>query len=348
MSTPTTDHDLRLLRNIHHQIPGPSPESVHNARAALRQLIADETPAHPAPTGQHYAAAKTRPSGTRRRRLTLAGGLAAVVALIALATTGIVGQGVDVVSRAQAALTTGGPVVHLVTTGGWTRPDGTLMGTGEVGRGGRRGSLSPRLESWATERPLRYLTKRDLIAADGTVLGTKEDGYAADGSAWETTATGRVIAETPEQTRATAIGGPEGLADNLNNGLGVDPTKKIRALLNSGAFTDAGTTRIDERDARRLVAERRNADGTAVRTEYFIDADTYAPLRIDIYTTAGRGDITTTSPSAAAQAPATSAQLSSRVVVERFERLPLDDRTTALFQVPKNVDAGTLSRPKRK
>lgn len=343
MPSPTTDSTLQDLRDLHRHVPDPTDDTIAAARAALRQLIADDHATTAAPAAQHYAPAPKRLPRVRRRRFAVTGALAAVIAGAVIATTGMAGSGIDVVARAQAALTDGGPVVHLVTSGGWSRPDGALLQTGEVGPDGRRGSLSPRIESWATERPLRYLTKQKLVAPDGTVLGTRESGYATDGSGWETTPAGRVIAETPERTRATAIGGPEGLAASINNGLGADPTDKVRTLLSSGAFEDAGTTRVDGHDARRLIADQRTPNGSQQRTEYLIDADTFVPLQISTYTSSSGAPVDETTPSAPTQPAQSGLELSSRVTIELYERLPLNDRTTSLFQVPQNPDAGSAA-----
>lgn len=329
MTHPATDDPAVVaLRAAHDLIPDPTDDQRQHALAALRGAIASE--AHVPPAAQRSVVARRAPRAPRRGRvLGLVGAGLAVAAIVVATTTGLGGT-VDVVARAEAALAEGGPVVHLVTEGGSIGADGAPMSDRERGPGGERGTLEPRLESWSTAAPLRMLTRQRLLSSSGELLGVRENGYAADGSSWERTPTGRVIAETPERTRQTLVGGPETLARNVNSGIGVDPTASIRKGLAAGEYRDDGPADLRGRDARRLVADDVAPDGTARRTEYLVDAETYAPLRVAV---THPGTATPTTPAVT-------------ITIVRYERLPLS-ATGRLFEVPENPDAGTASKRRR-
>lgn len=139
------------------------------------------------------------------------------------------------------------------------------------------------------------------------------------------------------------------LLREIHNGLGVDPTQQVREMLDAGRFRAAGETEVRGTAARLLIAEEPAVDGGLRRTEYLVDADTYAPLEIRTLDIGGSTDPTTTTaassprgnPSAASGDPV----LISRVVIDRYELLPLDNHTRRLFQVPQNPDAGSAAHP---
>jgi hypothetical protein len=211
-----------------------------------------------------------------------------------------------------------------VLDGGMVQPDGTPTVSRIDGADGKPiGVLSRRIEQWATDRPLRFRIDRDVQTADGRPVGTIQSGHDDDGTSWE-------LHTWDGSLQVTQHASPE-LADAIG-GVPADPTATIRRLLDGGQLHQDGTTEIAGREAVRLVADRPPAASLTegvnapTRIEYLVDARTFAPLEL-------RESVEMTSTVDGGAGPARYF-LTSVFDVERYERLPLDDVTRALFRVP--------------
>ncbi|MEV4420690.1 hypothetical protein AB0L40_12050 [Patulibacter sp. NPDC049589] len=315
MTDETTYPELDRLRAVHDEIPAPAPDATAAARERLRAAMtadgagvarerlwsamaddgvaprsrdrrhdppAEEAPRAAAPGGRRPAWAGRFLRRPGRRSVVFAtAGLA--VAAIVVTTTGLAGGGVDVVARAEAALSSGGPVVHVVSRVEDLMPDGRPLTTGVLGPRGEFARLGPTVESWATGSPLRFQVRQAALD-DGRSVGYQRSGLTAEGSYWELDATGG--GPPPRQDPPPEV--LESVARSLNGGLGPDPTAGIRRLLAAGAFRSAGEETVRGRRARRLVADVEGPSGTVdQRTEYLVDADDFQPLEVRVYRRTG-------------------------------------------------------------
>lgn len=218
------------------------------------------------------AAAPTAPRPRPRLRLALLGGAslatAAAVAVLALLVLPAADERLDPVAQARAALAApAGELIHTVTAMSYHRQDGR----GRVLPARERDLL--RTEQWATGEPARWRTVT-TSAADRS-----ESAFAG----------GVLRSYDRRRNRLTLIRGmrevPRTVLMPGAAQLGGDPVLELRRLLADGDLRDMGVTTVDGREVRRLTGEQRVRAGrraVVIRTEYLVDPETSAPIRLRI------------------------------------------------------------------
>lgn len=276
----------------------------------------------------------------RKRRYALRlGGASLAVSAIAVAM--VLGPGIhdgapklDAVASAEAALSPDGQVVHLVMTGGPVQPNGKPLSTGLRKKGKVVAVLGERVEQWSASDPVRFKLTREVLTPDGKPLGTLESGQAADGTGWEARDWSRELRVDRNPAAGTEA--------DLSGAEAPDAATAIARLLERGAFKDRGLSSVNGIRVRVLVATASggsNGQGgyTAdVQTRYFVNAETSEPVRLETYmriplhigpgiTPADRKRILSQN---------NDYVLSSRLDVDRYERVPLQQAPADLFKVP--------------
>lgn len=296
--------------------------------------------------------------GGRRPRLLLpalgAGGLTALAAGIVAAVVLPVGGGrIDVVQEARAALSAPDEILHYSVT---------LNSSGRFGpmtKASRHRCASEPSEVWrTTSGPLRWrmlmpLPPCAVRMGDGHITtGDVETSYAdrvlsenAIDDGWMTvrTETRPVDAEIPWR-----LDGPVGQALTAGEAA-TDPVARLRGMLVTGELTDGGTKRdVDGTLLRRLVNHHRassakGAPWRPVTVEYFVNAETFAPVVIRStrdealgLDRAGRATSRT--------------RYRKLVLIQRFdifERIPITPATEKLLTVTPRpgTDVETISTP---
>lgn len=278
---------------------------------------------------------------TRRRRRSVRLATTALLAGLVAATAVIVpgairrGPSLNVVAAASAALSSEGRVVHVVMTGGDVQPDGAPVGTGFRERGRTVARLGRRIEQWSAGRPSRFKIDTAVLTLSGRPLGTLESGLAADGSGWEAQNWPGGKVSIDPNTKSAAV-------DNISEPDAPDAATALDRLLERGAFKKVATTSIDGRRVVELVAATTGAGNgqggfTAdTQTRYFVDADTFAPVRIEGYF---RPPLHFGPGISKAVRERTIREnsgfvLTSRLDVMSYERIPLDQADPDLFRPP--------------
>ncbi|MEV4420826.1 hypothetical protein AB0L40_12735 [Patulibacter sp. NPDC049589] len=277
-----------------------------------------------------------------RRRFAIAGfAVSAIVAAVAIGP-GLNEDGMprlDAVASARAALSPAGDVVHLVMSGGPVQPDGRPQRIA-ITEGRRTVALQGRrIEQWMADRPQRFRTRTSTETPDGRPLGYLESGQAADGRGWE-------LKSWNGSLRVSSRAAPDGI--DLTGAGAPDAASAVELLLREKRFVDRGTTTLEGRQVRELVADHAggsNGQGgfTAdTRLRYFVDEASGEPVRIDSYFRPPLNfapDV-----SAAERARITSQNssyvLSARLTVVRYERVPIPQADPEIFQVPDAPEHG--------
>lgn len=293
-------------------------------------LLGDADPTTPAPAstdrGRRSATPRVRLPRVPRPQIAL-GALAVllVAVVVALSSFGGSGTKLDVVAQARAALSPAGEVVHLVLRGGRVQPDGTpITRRVETADGTLVGEVSRQSEQWATALPLRYLLRTNVLGSDGKPVATIEVGRAEDGTSWE---------RNSWEPR-THFGNGDSLAPDAAvtvGGFGADPTGAVRRLLTDGTLRPDGEATFDGRRVLRLTGDpvpavRDAREGRlGYRIDYLVDPGDYSPVGFRV---------SLQRPSAPGEDSTPKYILYTELAVERYERLPLDATTRALFVPP--------------
>jgi hypothetical protein len=207
-------------------------------------------------------ARRRRRGSLGRRRLALVAAVVVGAAAASLTATSLLDSdtpGTGVVERAVAAVTRDDVIYHFVErrqfrpsyehsdtyVESWHTSDGRIHQRTFASRGDRKGRL---LEDWAGRRlPGRRVWPR--LRWDVWTNTITEGGF------------GR---------------GPDTGAPGL--GFFGDPGAQLRRLRAQGRLRVAGTTRVGQRRAYRLVSGPVPIEGGKERVEFMVDADTYLPL----------------------------------------------------------------------
>lgn len=318
------DHE-RLMERLRAADPVPTPPQPPTFDA----LLGDADPTTPSPAPPRAE----RPAARRTwwpRRPQLAVGLGAMLVLLVAVVVAIGSLGgssgkLDVVAQARAAISPAGQVVHLVLRGGRVQPDGEpIVKRVETADEQLVGKLSRQTEQWSTALPLRYLLRTDVLGPDGKPVATIESGRAEDGTSWESNSWERRVrfgtSDSLDPDAAQTLGGS-----------GADPTVTVRRLLSAGTLRPNGETTIDGRRALRLTYEAPPKATTpsqgplGYRFDYLVDPEDYTPIGF-------RQSLQP--PPVPGEVGAPKYILYTELVVERYERLPLDATTRALFVPP--------------
>jgi hypothetical protein len=231
------------------------------------------------------------PRRPRRRRLVLAPVLAAaIVALVLGLSAG--SSSPDVLAEAQEALGPQGGILHYVIR----RPEA--------------GPENAKVEVWVTRDPRR---ERMQIGEDGLTLRSQyADGEIRHVMRGDDHVT--VNRMSPQGRREFEDGEPSPL------GTGLDPLTGVRRMLDDGKLREDGKAELDGREVIRLVGTEpaRPAPGGATRPtvdhEYYVDAETFAPVRLIDRWHQRSGTATTD--------------------FEVYERLPLTPENERLLELP--------------
>jgi hypothetical protein len=259
--------------------------------------------------GRRLDVAVGRPARRLRPRRAAAAGLA----LSCAAAAGLVGAGIgggvrlDVVGRAQAALSPPREVIYLVTTA-------------RLRRLGEPSAKEPPAvtRQWSTAAPERWRIatstgEATVAGPHGSVRGAEQFSYA-DGTAEYYAVRRNLLDVTTGIANATATA-------PLSAGLGTDPVIRLRAMLAAHQLHDGGSAVVDGRTVRRLVGELPRGTNPAWPVEYDVDPRSFAPVRV---TTQMR----TVSPAAP--------QIGTEILIETvdaYKRLPLNAATAELLRI---------------
>jgi hypothetical protein len=272
--------------------------------------------------GGRLRAAKADPAAARPRRRRLAVGVtaavaAAVAAVVLLVGSGGVGVGdrLDIVAEARAALSPPGEIVHMVIRHELPYDDGPAASSSVT-------------EQWTAVDPPRWRFIQELpdwdegrgasFDAEGFYSGRQEFAYA-DG------VQSSFLAQRNRLRVQEGFGehGPAAQAPGFF-GTGGDPQADLRAMLARGEVTDAGERQVGARTVRRLVS----ADRALV---YDVDPETFAPVQGSLRMFIGMGGPEARSPTL-------------RFVVERYERIPITPQSAKLLKIETNRDTEVTVR----
>jgi len=300
--------------------------------------------AAPAPD-QVPSSRTSRPRSGRVVRFGVVAGAVAVVAVAvgAVALTGAGGSRTDVVAEARAALAPRGEIVHTVV-----REDG-LPGI-MFDHDKRVGRLTGVSEQWAAADPLRTRSRTFLRQADGTRQSmdfTYAAGLTRNTQTWSDEV--RVMRMSASQREEYE----QRITSTSPTQLGPDPIQGLRTLLDDGALHADGTADFAGRKALRLVGHQparhyaHGAQSLAIDVEYLVDPQTYAPLRLittPLFPRSIEGY--------GGKRPAHVAPATTRITFERYERIPLTDKTATLLELDTanrrivNLRASRLHKPR--
>lgn len=283
-----------------------------------------------------------RPVVTRRPLVAAAGlALAALIAGVVLgASPG--SRSVDVLGQAQAALATGGELVHYAVR----ESDGPSTGTGIELRVARdRCPKTGPVEVWQATNPVRWRVVRPALVRSPGCRGAR--GSAADGLLGEqhyAFADGTLTRYSPEEDRLTithGYGSGRGSTAELTGGMfpgktrAVEPLMMLRRMLADGMLVEKGERTVGGRPVRTLsqtTEQRRLINGKASTwdqvTVYDVDAETFAPVRI-----VRSGGIPIIRGKGASLRMVGVRPTATQFDFERYERMPLDDVTRRLLTI---------------
>jgi YD repeat-containing protein len=240
-----------------------------------------------------------------RRLIALGASGLAVAAIVAWLLSGAApGNRLDVVSEARAALAPAGEIVHMVVTTSLLDAAGTRSST---------------VEQWSAADPPRWRLVQTLPPA-GARLGVMYDseGNVVEGRQEFAYADGEQRAYFAERDVLEINQGfsGDGPAAAFPSILG-EGAEDLRGALDSGRVRDEGELVLDGRTVRRLVSER--GDGMALRRwTYDVDPKTFAPIQAELEFGV---------PFAGAE------RIRAHLVVDKFERIPLNDETEQLLTI---------------
>jgi hypothetical protein len=287
-----------------------TPEEEREADALLARLLA--TPPRDA----------ERRGGARHRarRWTIAATAAAGAAAAVLAATSLIDSdapGGGIVERAVAAVTREDVIYHVVER---TRAEASF----EPGR-----VRTHYIESWHTSEG--HIHQRTFASRDGRKgrllqdfagrqLPGRRGGPLLRWEAWSNTITEGGFGRGPDAGTGVPILDPFS-----------DPGAQLRRLQEEGRLSVAGTTRVGDRRAYRLVSDpvphSQLRDGEE-RVEFLVDANTYLPLAMR-YSSVHR--------SSDPEHPISRIDIVSRYLV--YERLPLNERNRAFLDLDPHPGA---------
>ena len=271
----------------------------------------------------------SRPRSGRVVRLGVAAGAVAAVAVAvgAVALTGAGGSRTDVVAEARAALAPRGEIVHTVTRADGPGGMGAIMFDDDK----RVGRLTGESEQWTAADPLRTRNRTFLKRSDGS-RESMDSAYGAgvtrNTQSWSDEV--RVM-RLPASQRDEY---EQRMTSTSPTQLGPDPIQGLRTLLEDGGLHADGKVDFDGREALRLVGHQpvrhypHGARSLAIDVEYLVDPKTYAPIRL----------VTTPLlPSSikgyGGKHPAHVAPITAQITFERYERIPLTDKTATLLEL---------------
>lgn len=251
---------------------------------------------------------------TRRVALTFAAfALLVGVAVIVLPGADRGGSTAYAVARAKAALATDDSIIHMISA---TRQplDGKIV--------------TLRGEVWIGPDAVRVL-------AYGDALSEAED-IALSWDPEEDSADGKVRVRTDAYEAVSNVHSYYWQRMDRYGLKGFDPVSQMRSMLTSGKVEDEGVVLLNGRKARKLVARAEatppvqtgpnsgvaSTDGSV--TEYYVDSDTFAPIRVR----SSYGD------------PANDEWIVDEI--EKFERLPVNAQTRQLLKI--DVPKGAKTR----
>lgn len=342
------------------------PQLEHDLSEVADRLVAEEGAAHTAATDvasgsapmparvstPASASASTRVASPvaalrRRRRaprlpLLGAGALAAAGIVAALALGVGTGGKLDVAQEAEAALATDGTILHVVTTGtsinyvnGVRRPRAVAAN--------ERERPDTRVEAWATTGPPRWRTVVSPATAPSAAYAEELRRSGRPGLNLETSyADGAQSHYEPGRslTIVTGFSDRGRAAQPLGFGPGnTTSLEDLRGLLRDGKLRDRGRTRIGRRPALRLAEVTPAAtNGAQVRVTYFVDPDSYTPIRVSY-----RWRPTGWKPTR------TMRSFEFEIVTDfaTFERLPLTPENERLLQITPAAGTPTTSQTRQ-
>jgi hypothetical protein len=271
--------------------------------------------------GGRLRAVRTDPAAAGPRRRRLAVGVTAAVAAAVAAVVLLVGSGggvgdrLDIVAEARAALSPPGEIVHMVIRHELPYDDGPAASSSVTERWT---AVDPPRWRFIQELPHPEEGRGRFFDAEGSYYGRQEFAYADGVQRWFIAQRNRLRIQG-----GFSGDGPAAQAPGFC-GAGGDPQADLRAMLDRGEVTDAGERQIGGRTVRRLVSE----DRTLV---YDVDPDTFAPVQWSLSLFVGRGVPETRSSTV-------------RFVVERYERIPITPESAELLTITTDADTEVTVR----
>lgn len=255
---------------------------LHDSYAAMKASFRADLEAAAAEHGAVGA-----PGGPRRRRVRLQRVVAgsAVAALAATALVLALGSGpaerLDVVARAEAALAPKPGIQHLrLRTYADYRIDGKPI---EFDEGNRPPEGATLVERWATAELGTYRSTTIEPGVSGGPTTTYEDARRNGPTGKRDDVAKTYIERTNSMEIITRI--PKGLRKYDTGGFhwgpnGDERLEDLREMLADGRLQDRGVAVVAGRPTRRLVGEKTYPDAPPLTFEYFVDAVTFAPVRM--------------------------------------------------------------------
>ncbi|MEV4421609.1 hypothetical protein AB0L40_16740 [Patulibacter sp. NPDC049589] len=272
-------------------IPDPDPTTAPDAGAPRMTTDYDPLETHLDALGDALRVAAAAPAPRRRTRPLIATaaavGVAAIGAVVVVAASPRDGP-VDVLGRAEAALSPTGELLHYVVRTRGVEPTGGLSPR-VLGTGGRCPPPPP-TEVWQARSPSRWRAVIPASANTGRCQGTMIDrhGHVLRGT-WETSwAGGTSTSYWPAVDRMKVIGGYDSNSSQGNVPLGDphlggdDPVEVVRRMLRQGKLRDDGETTLDGRKVHTLSGTKTETAHRITTREtvlYAVDATTFAPVR---------------------------------------------------------------------
>ena len=225
------------------------------------------------------------PRAKRIRVLRVVGGAAVVavaasVAVLAIGTSPPA-QRLDVAAAAQAALAPEPGIQHLRLK---TTTDYRLDGKPMVFKAGMAPPAGPSLvERWATAELGTFRQITTETDASGAPVSRYEQAQRAGPTGKRDDVAKSYYGRDRSMEIITRI--PKGLRKYDTGGFhwgprGDERLEDLRAMLASGQIEDRGLAAIDGRRTRRLVGEKTFPGEPPLTFEYYVDADTFAPVRM--------------------------------------------------------------------
>jgi len=248
-------------------------------------------------------AAETGARRDRRRRLLPVATVAAVALIAGALAVGLPSERVDIVARAQAALTAPGEIVHTVVSE-------TTATDAEPGA-----EHSYTTEQWAAGDPTRWRARTYGITGMPDRQPQTETVYA-DGTYSIYHRDGRLLSRQTLDAQVRQL--VPGLGPIGSDPLGADPVAGVKRLITDGHLRDAGDATVEGRVVRRLQGEMElpgrvstEPDEAVLELTYDVDPESYEPV--------------------AARFQVRGAAMVTTLRFERFERLPMTPENEKLL-----------------
>jgi hypothetical protein len=291
------------------------------------------------------------PPTPRGRRGWVVGAVVVAAAIVALALFLAAPSGdkrINVVAEARAALPSSGELVHfkMVSTNSLVdADDAARQRFDEFAREHPRDYEPRYFEQWSADNRWRiattavvdpqefagepyfpgfYISDQELqrIGLTHELDGPTQEAYDNGIDSLYIESLGVIVRSNLEEGgwKDEEVGSsPGGIYTGAPQGfLGSDPVTTIRKRLESGDLHDAGAAEVDGRSVRRLVSDDFEHDGF----EYDVDAETFEPVRVRVFTNWVGGD---------PQAPPE--RMAQDADFEVFETLPLNSETEDLLKI---------------